>query len=420
MQMKKTVQFPFGAGFLELELTREADVFMPALITGVPDQLMAVRWALSQPIGSEKLSMRVRGKGTVAIVINDITRPAPTETMLTAIGEELLNGGICAEKITVIVAVGNHEMPTEQELKEMMGSWYSKLKVVCHDCYDEDGLTYMGRTKRGMPVSVSKHYADASFKILTGIITPHQSAGFSGGRKSVVPGIAGIETLKTHHSFPIRPAGPVMGMIKDNSFHEEAVEAARLAGADFIVNVIKNYRGEVTDVVAGDLEEAHIAGVKICEKSWIRKIDKPYDVVIISPGGYPKDIDLHQSQKAVAVAEQVTKPGGSIILVAECRKGIGKFGGILKRAKSVDDVIAAFKKEGFSADHSSKAYMFARAAKKHRLFVVTTGVPIDELNNMFMMGFSSLQEAVAMGLMTTGNPSVLCIPYGGECIPVLG
>jgi nickel-dependent lactate racemase len=420
MMVMKTVQFPFGAGFLELELTREADVFMPALIAGVPDQLMAVRRALSQPIGSEKLSTLVQGKSTVAIVINDITRPAPTETMLTTIQGELSSAGISAEKITVIVAVGNHEMPTERELKEMMGGWYSKLKVVCHDCYDEKGLTCIGRTKRGMPVSVNKHYADASFKILTGMITPHQSAGFSGGRKSVVPGIAGIETLKAHHSFPIRPAGPVMGMIKDNSFHEEAVQAARLAGADFIVNVIKNYRGEVTDVVAGDLEEAHIAGVKICEKSWIRKVDKPYDVVIISPGGYPKDIDLHQSQKAVAVAEQVTKPGGAIILVAECRKGIGKFGGILKRAKSVDAVIASFAKDGFSADHSSKAYMFARAAKKHRLFVVTTGVPLDELNSMFMTGFSSLQEAADMALMTTENLSVLCIPYGGECIPVLG
>ena len=420
MREMKTVQFPFGDGFLELDLIRKADVFMPAQVAGVPDQLMAVRRALSQPIGSQKLSTLAQGKSTVAIVINDITRPAPTETMLTAIEKELSNAGINAEGVTVIVAVGNHEMPTEQELKTMMGIWYFKLNVVCHDCYDGKELTYVGRTKRGMPVWVNKHYADASVKILTGIITPHQSAGFSGGRKSVVPGIAGIQTLKVHHSFPIRPAGPVMGVIKDNSFHEEAVEGARLAGADFIVNVIKNYRGEVTDAVAGDLEEAHIAGVKICEKSWIRKVDKPYDVVIISPGGYPKDIDLHQSQKAVAVAEQVTKPGGSIVLVAECRKGIGKFGDILKRAKSVDAVIASFAKDGFSADHSSKAYMFARAARKHQLLVVTTGVPLDELNNMFMTGFSSLQAAADMVLKTTGNPSVLCIPYGVECIPVLG
>ncbi|TCL39836.1 nickel-dependent lactate racemase [Anaerospora hongkongensis] len=412
------VNFPFGKETAQLTINK-AEVLLPVVIPGVPDELDAIRKALATPIGSERLSQLAEGKSSVAIVINDITRPVPTESMLTAIIEELAVSGINTEQITVIVALGNHEMPTEEEIQKMVGYWYGRLKVICHDCYDKAALTYVGKTKRNMPVYVNKHYAEASLKILTGMITPHQSAGFSGGRKSVVPGIAGIETLQTHHSFPIRPEEAVMGIIEGNAFHEEAVSAAKLAGADFIVNVIKNFKNEVVDVVAGDLVEAHMHGVAICEKSWIRKVDHAFDVVFVSPGMFPKDIDLHQSQKALAVAEQVTKRGGTIVLVAECSHGIGKFGGILKRAENVDVVIEDFRKQGFSADHSSKAYMIARAIKKHRVIMVTTGINPAELAEMFMEGYTSIQEAAETALAGFDNPSVLCIPYAGECIPVL-
>lgn len=415
----QTVEFPFGKGYLSLQLNQDVDVFLPVSMSGVQDELAAIRQALAHPIGVERLSKLAEDKSTVAVVINDITRPVPTETMLTALIEELSVAGIRNEQITVIVALGNHEIATEEELKKMTGIWREKLRIINHDCYDKSVLTYAGATKRGLPVYVNRHYAEASLKILTGLITPHQSAGFSGGRKSVVPGIAGIETLQKHHSFPIRPEDPVMGIIEGNVFHEEAVAAARLVGADFIINVIKNYRNEVVDVVAGDLEQAHMHGVSICERSWVRKFDKAYDVVFVSPGSYPKDIDLHQSQKALAVAEQITKPGGTIILVAECSHGIGKFGGILKRADNVDIVIKDFREQGFSADHSSKAYMFARAIKKHRVFLVTTGVEAAELSEMFMEGYASLQEAARVALDAYEDPAILCIPYAGECIPVL-
>jgi nickel-dependent lactate racemase len=417
-EIMPTVHFPFGDGYLPLDVPCNADVFEPVDIPPVEDELSAVQHALTKPIGSKTLKELKQGKKTAAIVINDITRPAPTEAMLTAIIGEI-TPEIPKEKITLIVAVGNHEMPTDSELKEIAGKWYGKVNIVSHDCYDDTLLSFVGTTMRGMDVLVNKHYVDASLKILTGLITPHQAAGFSGGRKSVVPGIAGFKTIKTHHSFPIRPADPVMGIIKNNSFHEQAVEAAKIAGVDFIVNAIKNYMGHVVDVVAGDLEEAHRVGVEVCEKSWIRKVDKLYDVIIVSPGGYPKDVDLHQAQKAIAVAEQVAKPGGVIILAAECRKGIGKFGDVLRRAASVDEVISTFMKDGFSAEHSSKAYMFARAAKKHKLFIVTTGVPVSTLNEMFMTGFTSLAAAADAATLKFKEPSILCIPYAGECIPVL-
>ncbi|MGA2961592.1 MAG: nickel-dependent lactate racemase [Candidatus Korobacteraceae bacterium] len=416
----QVVKFPFGDKFLELELDREAEVLMPELVPAAPDKLAVIRQAMVQPIGCERLAKLAKGKNSVAIVVNDITRPAPSEAMLTVIMEELTEAGIDAANVTVIVAVGNHELPTPEELQAITGQWCSRLKIVSHNCYDDSSLTYAGETPRHVPVYVNTQYAKASLKILTGLITPHQSAGFSGGRKSVVPGIAGIKTIATHHSFPIRPEGPVMGIIQGNVFHQEAVAAARLAGADFIVNVIKNYRGEVVEAVAGGLEQAHARGVEICEKTWVRKFDAGYDVIFVSPGGYPKDIDLHQSQKAVSVAEQVVNPGGTIVLVAECRKGIGKFGATLKAADSVETVIRNFYEQGFTAEgHTSKAYMFARVCKKCRVLVVTSGIEPKELAEMFMTGFTSLAEAASVALSNYKQPKILCIPYTGECIPVL-
>ena len=413
------VTFPFGEHFIDLKLQQDADVLLPELIPAAPDPPAAVRRALAQPIGCERLAVLARGKTSVAVVINDITRPAPTEILLTGLVEELAEAGIGPERITVIVATGNHEPPTEADLNKMMGPWRSRLRVVSHDCQDTGMLTYLGTTKRGLPVHVNRHYAEASLKILTGIVAPHQSAGFGGGRKSVVPGIAGLATIKAHHSYPIRPSGPVLGIIRDNTFHEEAVAAARLAGADFIVNAVKNYRGEVVDIVAGELEKAHLRGVEICEKAWVRRVPKAYDVVFVSPGRHPKDIDLHQAQKGMVVAEQVTRPGGTIVLIAECRNGVGKFGKVLKEANSVDQVIEDFNRQGFSADNSSKAFLFARCCKDHRVFVVSSGIDPAELSQMFMTGFRSLPEAAQKALAAYDRPTVLCIPYAGDVIPIL-
>lgn len=413
-----TVQFPYGDGFIELPLPEEATVLMPEFMPGVADELTAVRQAMQRPVASDRLVNLAKGKNSVAIVINDITRPSPTEIMLTAILEELAAAGIDRQSVTVLVATGNHEAPTEAELRKMMGRWYSQLRIVAHDCAAPDMLAYVGATARTTPVYVNKRYAAAELRILTGVITPHQSAGFGGGRKSVVPGIAGLETIKRIHSFPIRPDRPVLGLLKGNRFHEEVVAAARLAGVDFIVNVVKNYRGEVVGVTAGDLEAAHQRGVRLCEQSWVRKIDTAYDVVVVSPGRQPKDVDLHQAQKGLVVAEQAVKPGGTIVLVARCVNGIGKFGKILKAADSIDAVIKDFYATGSSEDNKGKAYLFARCCQKCKVFVVSDIAP-DEIAEMFMTGFSSLAQAVDSALAQYSRPSILCIPYAGDCIPII-
>ena len=283
---------------------------------------------------------------------------------------------------------------------------------------DDSALTRVSAPGVDIPIRVNSHVAKASLKILTGLIAPHQAAGFSGGRKSLTPGVAALETIAKQHSFPIRPYDPAMGWMKGNPFHEVAITVARTVGIDFIVNVVKNCRGEVVHAVAGHVEAAHEAGVAICEKSWVTTFPRKYDLVIVTPGGFPRDIDLHQAQKAMSTAELVAADGGVIVLIAECADGIGKFAAWLKGAKSPHDVIERFKREGFTREHSSKAFMCARALAKHPVVVSCSGISQQDMEAMFFRYAQSPQEAVDEAVkLKGGDPSVLVLPYAVDCVP---
>jgi nickel-dependent lactate racemase len=209
-----------------------------------------------------------------------------------------------------------------------------------------------------------------------------------------------------------------MGWMKGNPFHEVAITVARTVGIDFIVNVVKNCKGEVVHAVAGNVEAAHEAGVAVCEKSWVTTFPQKYDVVIVTPGGFPRDIDLHQAQKAVSTAELVITDGGVIVLLAECADGIGKFAAWLKGAKSPQDVIERFKREGFTREHSSKAFMCARALAKHPVIVCCAGIRTEDMEAMFFRAAETAQGAVDAALKMKGDRcSVLVLPYAVDCVP---
>ena len=339
------VNLPYGKGQAEVRVPDGSTVAFPRELPKVGDVGAEIRRAMAEPIGSAPLREIASGKRDAVVVINDITRPAPSREMLATILEELRVGGIPEAAVTVVIATGNHRPNSPAEITQMIGEEFARrLRVVNHACEDDGALTAISAPNVDIPVRVNSHVARASVKILTGLIAPHQSAGYSGGRKSLAPGVAALETIAKHHSFPIRPYHPAMGWMKGNPFHEVAVEVARTAGIDFIVNVVKNWKGEVVKAVAGDLEAAHEAGVRVCEQSWVVTFPQKYDIVIVTPGGYPRDIDLHQAQKAMSTAELVAADGGVIVLIAECRDGIGKFAEWLKTAKSPQDVIERFKR----------------------------------------------------------------------------
>jgi len=413
------VDLPYGASSLKIDVPENTRVVIPQEMCGIPDERAEIRRALDHPIGSASLSQLARGKSDAVIVINDITRPVPSQLMLEELLQDLSQAGIKEDKVTVVIATGNHRPNDDQEIREMIGrDLASRLRVVNHDCDNKSLLTDLGQTDSGLPVWINTLVVSASLKIVTGLITPHHGAGYSGGRKSILPGVAGLETLNRHHSLPIRPYHPAFGWMKGNPFHEEAVKVARSVGVDFILNVVKNSCGQVVAAVAGELELAHEHGVSLCEKSWQLDLPHPYDIVIVSPGGFPRDIDLHQSQKAMSAAEMVIAKDGVIVLIAECRDGIGKYADWLKQAGSPREVIERFECEGFTRDHSSKAFMCARALEHYSVNFYCSGIDADELEQMFFHAAQSAQEAVDKAVKQKGTDArVLVLPQAVSCVP---
>ena len=416
------VDVPYGSGLIPVQVPNHGQVVKPRQLPGIADLRKAIREALDNPIGCEPIRVLAKGKKDAVVVINDTTRPEPSGPILEEILIDLAEAGIAEEKVTVMIACGNHILSAPDEIRQMVGEdLFSRLRILNHDCNDKPNLAIVGESETGIPIWINSFVANASFKITTGLITPHHSAGYSGGRKSILPGVAGLETLKRHHSFPIRPYEPTYGWLKGNPFHEEALRIARQVGVDFILNAVQSGTGDISMFVAGELEAAHERGVEACKTNWELNLSHRYDVVIVTPGGYPRDIDLHQSQKAMSSAEMLVEKDGIIVLFAECRKGIGKFADWLKAAESPREVIERFKREGFNEDHSSKAFMCARALEQYKVIVCCGGISDDELQQMFFTPAPTPQDAIDQAMALAGvNARVLVLPYAVNCVPRVG
>lgn len=421
MRQTRDVQIPIGRQVITARVPNCIGVADPAYVPGVPDAREEVRRALREPIGTPPLSDIARGRRDAVIVVNDITRPYPGRIMVEEIARELNAAGIPDERIALLVAYGQHRDNTDAELRAQYGDEaIDRFRVVHHHANDPEANVTIGYTRGGVEVSVDRFYMESDLKILTGCIAPHQFAGFSGGRKSVIPGIAGINAIRRHHSFPIRPEAISLGRLEGNRFHEESLEAARMTGVDFIVNAVDNTRRELVRCVAGDLEAAHLAGVEVSRAIWTVKISETPRIVIVSPGGFPRDFDLHQSQKSLGCAEMVLPEGGGVILCAECPDGSGKPGVLLRRAGTPDELIEDFCANGMRPDGNGKAYMLARAAKRFCIALAGSKIPQGELREMFMDGYDTVEEALSMMFARLGEDApVLVIPNASEIIPVV-
>jgi nickel-dependent lactate racemase len=417
------IEIPYGETRLTEEICEIADAKVIQYfgsLESIPNLGQAVINALRNPIGSERLSKLMQPNAKVAIIISDVTRKSPSKIFLDCLAEEFKQVGLPEENVTIVVANGTHRNNTIEELSSMVGvENLTRFKVINHNCLDEDNLVFIGETQGGVPIWINRSVAEASFRIATGVITPHHSAGYSGGRKAILPGVSGYQTVCRHHSYPIHPSLPVLGKMKDNPFHEEALQAAKLLGVNFILNAVPNPSGiGYLGIVAGDLEKAHEAGVDICQKA--SSVTYPYqaDLTICSPGGFPRDINLHQAQKALSVAEMVTRKGGVIILIAECRKGVGsEFAKWLQIAKTPEEVIKRYHRQGWS-ESSSKAMMFARAALHYTIFLISNSFDKPYLESLFIHKADSIWIAIQNALEILGpNPKTLIIPYASGLIP---
>ncbi|MGI6631877.1 MAG: nickel-dependent lactate racemase [Bacillota bacterium] len=377
--------------------------------------------AMDNPIGTDRLENLVSPKDKVSIVVNDHTRPGPNIEIMQALVRRLESAGVPDDHVTVVFATGSHRQPTASEMEQIIGSEYcQRFRLVPHDCRDTSSLVTLGVTKSGLPVCINRAVAESTFCILTGLIAPHQSAGYSGGRKSIVPGVAGLECLRVHHSFPIRPYDPVMGWMEGNPFHETALEAARLAPVKFIVNAVQAPSKAYIAFVAGELDAAHAAGVAICREVSETKIGKPADIIVASPGGYPRDRDLYQAQKALSVAELLGTSNCTFILVAECVDGIGNqtFQDWMIEGKSPRDILKRFAETGFNAGNN-KAFNYARALTKGRIIIVTRELDPALLTRMMLESAPDLESALRMAMERKKPNRILVLPKAVNIVPIL-
>jgi nickel-dependent lactate racemase len=281
-------------------------------------------------------------------------------------------------------------------------------------------MVKLGTLPSGGQLIINKLAVETELLIAEGFIEAHFFAGFSGGRKSILPGVAGMQSLRIHHSFPIRPAEPVMGWIEGNPFHLTALEAAKMAPVRFIVNLIQNPYKDFVGAVAGDLELAHSKGVELCRRISEVKINGRADTIIVSPGGFPRDRDLYQSQKALSVAELLGTDTCSFIIAAECRDGIGNqtFMQWMLEGSSPEEIMNRFKATGFDAGNN-KAYNFARALTKGRVIIVSDRLNPELIRAMLLEWAPDLGTALKMAAVKKKPNKILVIPWAVNVVPII-
>ena len=385
---------------------------------GVPDAVLEIKRALNEPIGSKKLDEIVKPEDKVAIVVDDATRPAPSHLMVPPLLEELNNAGVKDENITIIFACGTHKAVTREEAVKLLGeAVLNRVKTLSHDC-KASNLVYVGTTKKyGTKVYLNRVFAEADVKILTGDIGFHYYAGYGGGRKSVLPGVSGEETIKHNHAMLLHPNAKT-GILDGNPVHEDMVEAARLAKVDFILNVVINSEKEVVKAFAGDVEQAFYEGVKLVDEMYRIPVDRKADIVVVSPGGYPADVNLFQAYKGVDNALEIVKRGGVIILVAECPEGHGNqvFYDWMVKFKDLKAVQREIKRNFVLGGH--KAYYLMKALRKAQIFLVSA-MPDYYATNIFKLKTArAVNDALNEAFSIVGkNAKVWVMPYGNFTLP---
>jgi nickel-dependent lactate racemase len=403
---------------LELEEKNIIGILSAQKTKGLRNPSEKLEELLAKPINSPSLQQLIREKNAkkILIIVNDITRPTPYQILLPPLLEELDQTGIKREDVTFMIATGAHRGHTQEENRRIFGERFTSLyHFVNHQC-DQDHLIDLGKMKSGNRLLVNPIINQVDFIVTTGVIVPHYIAGFSGGRKSILPGICGRETIEKNHAHMIHPQA-VTGNLQGNPAHEEMMEAIEKVTVDFNVNVVTDENGDIIAIVAGELNESWLKGVQICQDTYFTPISKKADVVFVSAGGYPKDINVYQAQKALDNAFQAVKPGGTIVLVAECREGLGNsvFKQWIEEAHSIKDIEERLKERFVLGGH--KAYAIAKIAKEVDIILLSS-LSKRQVKKLFMTPAEDMKQAINLVQQKYGPDfQSYLIPSGSTVLP---
>jgi nickel-dependent lactate racemase len=384
-----------------------------------------VRRALDRPIASPLLREIVRPGEKVVIVTSDITRYTGSEHYLPVLVEHLNACGVPDDAITIVIALGIHRLQSEAEHRKILGSLFGRIAVIDHDCDNPGQLVTLGITAGGIPVTVNRRVAEADRVIVTGTIGFHYFAGFGGGRKGLVPGIASRETCMATHFAVLNPPEiggrhplSTTGVLDGNPVHAAILEAARMLAPDFVLNTVLSPHKEILAVFAGELEKAHLAGCDMVRQCYSVPLDIPADLAVVSCGGQPKDINFIQAHKALDYGVQALRDGGTIILLAACPDGFGNknfFSWF--RHRDLGEFEAALRQN--YEINGQTAYSTRLKAERYRIILVSE-FGEEETKGMGMEKASDLDAALRHAFeQLPPQPRIVVIPDGGTVLPVL-
>ena len=416
----KQVAFHYGHGKITHSFSEElVGVLESAINTYTPPATdkELIEQAMAAPIACSPLSALAKGKDKIVIIASDHTRPVPSKLIIPPMLQQLRQGNPDAD-ITILIATGCHRGTTQEELVQKFGEdIVQNEKIYIHDCDERDMLVNIGTLPSGSACEINRLAYEADLLVAEGFIEPHFFAGFSGGRKSVLPGIAGRSTVLGNHcsEFIARPSART-GILENNPLHIDMLWAAKTAKLAYIVNVVLNAEKEVIYAVAGDAEAAHKAGTDflsgLCKTEPI-----PADIVITTNGGYPLDQNVYQAVKGMTAAEATVKQGGVIIMLARCNDGIGgdHFYRQLAQEPDIDKTMALFLSRGKeqTVPDQWQTQVFLRVLKKATVIFLSE---MDDatIREMHMLPAKTMEEALqkAKAILNKENPDIVAIPDG--------
>jgi nickel-dependent lactate racemase len=415
------IRVPYGTDSLSatIGMNHLQGVYKDKALLGLPNPEQELKERLEEFLPCNLSNRRV------SIIVDDVTRPTPSRRLIEVILEGLNQRGVPDSTIGIFVARGLHRVHNTLDLERLLGKrLLERVNVTVSN--PDGGYTSLGRTPYGTEVSICNAFLESDLRITTGHISPHQFAGYTGGRKSIVPGIASRDTIVAHHGRWCFHPNSIMGQLKENYHHLDMEAAAVMAGVDLIVNVILNSCTEIAYLAVGDLKNAHLQGVERLDQAVKVVFERRHPIVIASPNGYPTDIDLRTAQKALPAAEIAVEPGGCIILVAECREGLGITKEYLELFKGISDPMVAMARAkeimdcvGYSQT-MMQAYLFARALSKANIIVVSENIDGDLARSCLLEQASSLNDAILRAWSIIGKREpVVVFPNAPALIPLI-
>jgi len=423
------IDFQYGKKGLKFTIPDKLNITIlePQEHKELENPIDAIYKSLLNPINSKPLDKILDHKknANIIVVIEDHTRPMPTKPILEALVRLFKEKNINDNQVKILVGTGLHRNPNPDELEHMVGlEIINRFDIIFHNAKDSKNLEYIGKTKFGTEVYLNSNYVNSDLKIITGYVEPHFFAGFSGGRKAIIPGIAGTETILSNHSAKNIHGNAKFGELNGNKVHEDAIEAVKLPKAkpDFCINVLINSQHKITTVASGNVFSVHNTLVQKLQNVCFKTFKEPFDIVLCGNGGYPLDLNLYQAVKSMAIGELAAKQGGYIIAINECKDGIGQdeFKKLINSGKTPEQLYNGALDGSIKVPDIWEIQILARILMKHKVFVISS-MEQKDLGNIGLLYVENVETAINEIISEINKPldqiKVLVLPKGPVILP---